>query len=156
MPRTLSAADRIGIGLAAGLVGTIVMTLGQKAEMAVTKRPASKAPAQAVEKVSGVELASEAEEKRASMPIHFAYGTALGGALAGLDGLREPARTGIFFATAWAGGAALLNALGLAKPPDEQEPAKLATDLGHHFVYAVSAGAAYALLTHFARGTERR
>ena len=132
------------------------MTLGQKAEIAVSRRPTAKTPARAVEKVSGIELASQADEKRASMVAHLAYGTALGGILAGLDGLREPARTGIFFVIAWAGGAALLEALDLGKPPEEQEPAELATDIGHQLVYAVSAGAAYAILSRPARARARR
>jgi hypothetical protein len=145
----LSAADRIGIGLAAGLVGTLVMTLGQKAEMTLTRRPPSTVPAEAVEEVSGVELETKADERRASTPIHFAYGTALGGALAALDEVPEPARTAVFFALAWGGGAALLTTLGLAKPPTQQKPAEVATDLGHHLVYALAAGAAYAALTRF-------
>ena len=149
MSKTLSPVQRIGIGLVSGLAGTIVMTLGQKLEMALTRRPPSKVPAKAVEKVARVDL-DEGEEQRASTPIHYAYGTALGGALALLDDVPEPARTGTFLALAYGGGAALLSGLGLAPPPTEQEPGDIATDVGHHLVYALGAGATYALLTRAA------
>lgn len=155
MKHTLSVADRIGIGFAAGLVGTLVMTLGQRAEMKLSGRASSPTPAKAVEKVSGVELASDADEQRASWPIHFGYGTLVGGALAGLDDVPEPVRTGTFFALAWRVGASLLSGLKLAPPPSEQKPAALATDLGHHLVYAVSAGTAYAWLSRLAERRHR-
>jgi hypothetical protein len=148
MTENLTVADRIGVGIVSGLIGTVVMTLGQKAEMALTKRPPSATPAKAVEKMAQVDLDGE-DEQRASTPIHFAYGTALGGALALLDEVPEPARTASFFALAYGGGAALLSGLKLAPLPTEQKPAEVATDLGHHLVYALSAGAAYALLTRF-------
>ena len=63
-----------------------------------------------------------------------------------LDDVPEPARTAAFFGLAYGGGAALLSGLKLAPPPTEQKPAEIATDVGHHLVYALSAGAAYALL----------
>lgn len=153
MSRTLSPLDRFGLGIASGLVGTIAMTLGQKIEMALTKRPPSTVPAKAVEKVANVDLADEEDEKCASTPVHYAYGTALGGSLALLDDIPEPMRTAAFFGLAYGGGAALLTGLKLAPPPTEQKPSEIATDVGHHLVYALAAGGAYALLTRLA---ERR
>ncbi len=150
MTNDLSIADKIGVGIAAGLIGTIVMTIGQKAEMALTTRPPSSTPAKAVEKVAGVELETADDKQRASTPIHWAYGTALGAILAGLDRIPEPARTGLFFASAWGGGAMLLNGLGLATPPHRQKSRDLATDISHHAVYALSAGGAYALFRNLA------
>ena len=151
MTHTLSIADRVGLGIAAGLIGTIVMTLGQKAEMALTGRSPSATPAKAVEKVADVELDSDADKQRASTPVHFAYGTALGGLLGVMDDVPEPARTAGFFALAWGSGAALLTLLKFAPPPWQQEPADVTTDVGHHLVYAASTGVAYGLLTRMAR-----
>jgi hypothetical protein len=153
MNRDSSPIDRVAVGLASGLAATVVMTLGQKLEMALTRRPPSTTPARAVEKVAGVDLDSAEDEKRASTPIHYAYGTALGGTLALLDEVPEPLRTAVFFGLAYGGGAALLSGLDLAPPPTRQKPAEVATDVGHHLVYAVTAGAAYALFTRLA---ERR
>jgi len=150
METSLSVPERIGIGIAAGAVGTLVMTIGQTIEMAITDRPPSATPAKAVEKLTRIELATAADEQRASTPIHWAYGTMLGALLAGLDRIPGPARTGLFFASAWGGGAMLLNALGLAQPPQDQKPRDLVTDIGHHAVYAVSAGAAFALFMSLA------
>ena len=146
MDSKLSIADRVALGLAAGLAGTIVMTLGQKAEMALTRRPPSKTPAKAVETVSGVELARVSDELRASNLVHVGYGTALGAVLAAGDRLPAPSRTAAFFALAWAGGSAMLTLLRLAKPPQEQATQDLLTDIGHHAVYAATAGTTYALL----------
>ncbi|RST30472.1 hypothetical protein HMF7854_06230 [Sphingomonas ginkgonis] len=149
MTQTIDTADRIAVGLAAGLVGTALMTLSQKAEMALTGRPESTTPAKAVEQVSGVALKDETAEKRASVPVHWAYGTALGTALAGLEPLPTAARTPAFFGLAWGSGAALLSRLRLAKPPADQDGRELAIDLGHHLVYATGASLAYALGTRW-------
>lgn len=151
----LTLPEKIGVGIAAGAVGTIVMTLGQKAEMAATGREPSTTPSKAVEEVSGVDL-TEQQEERASTPIHYAYGAALGAGLAALDGVEEPARTMAFFAGAYGGGQLLLTQLDLAKPPHKQEAAELVTELGHHLVYAVSAGLAYRALSHWLLERRRR
>lgn len=150
MNSSLSVPERIGLGMAAGAVGTLVMTVGQAIEIAITDRPPSATPAKAVEKLTRIELATADDEQRASTPIHWAYGTILGGLLAALDRVPEPARTGLFFASAWGGSAVLLNALGLAQPPQNQKPRDLVTDIGHHAVYAISAGAAFALFINLA------
>lgn len=146
MENGLTPFEKIAVGLAAGAVGTIVMTIGQKAEMVATGRAPSPTPSKAVEEVTGIELSKDAEQ-RASTPIHFAYGTALGAGLAALHGVKEPLRTLGFFAGAYGSGQLLLTQLGLAKPPQEQEPVELATELGHHLVYAATAGLAYSALS---------
>jgi len=154
METKLSFIEKAGIGLVAGAVGTIVMTLGQRLEMAASGRKPSPAPSKAVEKVTGIELDEEAEA-RASTPIHFAYGTALGAAYAALDGVGEPLRSLGFFAGAYGGGQLLLTELGLAKPPYRQEPVELATEVGHHLVYAAATGLAYSALSGWLAQTKK-
>ncbi|SFS00613.1 hypothetical protein [Sphingomonas jatrophae] len=138
----LSTPQKLALGLAAGLVGTVVMTLGQKLEMALTDRPPSTTPAKAVETVTGIEP-SKPDEARLSNATHFAYGTALGAGLAALDRVPEPARTLAFLAMAQGTGAAILQALDLSGKPSEWGVQDAAIDVGHHLVYAVTAGLAY-------------
>lgn len=140
----------VGIGLIAGLVGTIVMTLGQKAEMAATGREPSNVPAEAVEQLTGTDLQGEQREAQLSTATHFAYGTALGATLAALDDVPLAARIPAFLAGTWAVGQAIEVGLGVAKPPTQQEPSALAIDIGHHVVYAVVSVGAYALLRRVA------
>ena len=155
MTPKLSIPDRVALGLVAGLAGTIVMTLGQKIEIALSGRPPSKVPAKAVEEVSGVALATAKDEERASTPVHFGDGTALGATLAAGDRLHPAVRTAAFFGFAWTAGAAITTGLGLSKPPHEQDARSLLTDVGHHIVYAVTAGSAYALLRRAAARRRR-
>ena len=142
--QTIPALRNIGLGLAAGLVGTLIMTLGQRAEMALTERPPSKAPAEAVETISGIDVPDERNERLLANVVHFGYGTALGAGLAALDEVPEPARTALYFAGAQAVGMALLQLLDLDGKPSEWDAPSAAIDVGHHLVYAVAAGLAYA------------
>ncbi len=150
VPHRLSIPDKLALGLAAGLAGTLVMTLGQHVEMRLSGRRPSRSPARAVATLGDMELASPDEERRASVPVHLAYGTALGIGLVALDRIKEPWRTAAFFAAVWGAGAALLGGLGLARPPHRQDRRTLATDLGHHAVYAATAGLAYGAANRFA------
>lgn len=138
------------MGFGAGLAGTTVMTLSQRAEMALSGRAPSRIPAKAIEKIGDVQLADRADESWASVPVHFAYGSALGIGLAALDRVREPWRSAAFFAAAWGAGVALTTGLGLARPPHRQSGRMLAIDLGHHAIYAAAAGFAYAAANRLA------
>lgn len=145
-----SIPDLAAAGLAAGLTGTCVMTLGQMAEISARRRNHSTTPAKAVEKVTGVELADEKDKKKASNYIHFAYGTGLGLGLALLDRVKEPLRSVLFGAGVWSLGVAMLRSLRLAPPLRDQKPAEVATDIGHHIVYAAASGAAYSAVRELA------
>jgi len=145
-----SIPDLAVAGLAAGLAGTCVMTLGQMAEMKARGRKPSTTPAKAVEEVSGVDLADRKDEEKASTYVHFAYGTGLGLGLALLDRVKEPWRSVLFGTGAWALGVTMLRSLRLEPPLAEQKPAQLATDIGHHIVYAAACGAAYSGLRRIA------
>jgi len=141
---SLHPLQRIGLGLAAGLVGTIAMTLGQKVEMALADRPPSTMPADAVEKIGDFDVADDRQEALLSSGVHFAYGIALGAGFAAIDEVPEPARTALYFVGAQSIGMALLQALDLDGKPSEWDAPTAAVDVGHHVVYAVAAGLAYA------------
>lgn len=141
-------AGAFGKGLAAGLIGTAVMTVVQTIEMKLTDREPSNVPAEAVEKVFGIQPRDEKAEQRLAHFVHFAYGTAWGGVL----GLLEQTRLGkvgapaVHLATVWGAAAAMLPALDLAPPPTEWSKQEIGTDVLHHAVYSAAAGAAYAWL----------
>lgn len=141
-------AGAFGKGLAAGLVGTAVMTIVQTIEMKLQDREASKVPAEAVEKVFGIQPRDEKAEQRLAQLVHFAYGTAWGGVL----GVLERTRLGRVgaplaqFGAVWGTAAAMLPALDLSPPPTEWSKQQIATDALHHAVYSAAAGATYAWL----------
>jgi hypothetical protein len=145
------AAKLAGFGLLAGLAGSLVMLASQTIEMRLTKREGSDTPAEAVEKLSGIEVEDKSTEQQLSTAAHFAFGTGLGLGLAALAKVPEPARGIAFFASAWGAGTALIAGLGLSDPPTKWDPAKLAIDLGHHAVYAASAAATFVGLRRLAR-----
>jgi hypothetical protein len=147
-----SAATLAGIGLAAGLVGSVFMLLGQKAEMAATGREPSDTPAKALETMAQVDPPEDDRvQQRLSTVGHFAFGTSLGLGLAALAKVPEPVRGIAFFAGVWSTGTATLTTLGLSDPPTRWTPQQLATDLAHHAVYAATAAAAFFGLRRLAK-----
>lgn len=141
-------AGAIGRGLAAGLVGTAVMTVSSTIESKLRGRGASDAPAEAAEKVLGVEPGGEEEKERFSNLIHWAYGTGWGAVrgLIGAMGLREPAAGALHFASVWGTALVMLPGLGVAPPATKWGAEEVAIDAFHHAVYAAATGAAFELL----------
>ncbi len=143
-----AAAADLGKGLAAGLLGTLAMTLVQRIEMEINGREASTMPADAVEKIFGLEPRDERARARLAELAHWAYGTAWGGArgLLAAGGLGGIGGTLAHFAAVWGAAAALLPALDLSPPPTEWSREQVAIDALHHAVYAAATGAAFAWL----------
>lgn len=139
-------ARDLPLALLAGLAGTAAMTLGQKVEQAFTQREDSRTPAKGVERATGVEPEDDASEARLSNATHWTYGTALGAGLLALRGLDEPARTGAFLAGVWGLALALESFANPDEPATEWSAQALATDFGHHLVYAGAATLGYGLL----------
>ena len=147
--RTGRVAADIGIGLAAGLAGTAAITASTMIESKLRGRGESQAPAEAAQKVIGVEATSEENKARFSTMVHWAYGTGWGAARGLLDaaGLSPLAATATHAALVWGAEQAMLPSMKLAPPPTEQGAAELAVDGAHHLLYAVATGAAYSLLS---------
>ncbi|USI72243.1 hypothetical protein [Sphingomonas morindae] len=143
-PAPLSPLARIGLALGAGLAGAAVMLVSQKIEMKASGRAPSDTPAKAIETLAGFELYDEAAEARLSTFGHFAFGTGLGLGLAAIDRVPEPWRTLVFASGCWAIGTGTLVGLGVSEPPTRWGATALATDLGHHAVYAAASASAYA------------
>jgi hypothetical protein len=151
----------IGLGVAAGLAGTAVMTALQLAEQKLrgsgeSEPPASwdetPAPAQIGERVArGVfEHPLDLDQAPAvTNVVHWSYGTAWGVAFAivqrslGVPVL--PAAAG-FGTIVWASDYAVLPAMKIYKPVWKYPASTLAVDLVRHLVYGAGVAGAYALL----------
>ena len=73
-------AAAVGKGLFAGVAGTVAMTTSSTLEAKLRGRGASSTPAQAAQKVLGVEPMDEGSEARFTNLVHRGYGTVWGGA----------------------------------------------------------------------------
>ena len=147
--RTGRVAADVGIGLAAGLAGTAAITASTMLESKLRGRGESQAPAEAAQKVLGVEATSEQAKARFSTLVHWAYGSGWGAVRGLLDaaGLPPAAATATHAALLWGAEQAMLPSLKLAPPLTEQDAAELAVDGAHHLLYAVATGAAYSRLS---------
>ncbi len=137
----------VGVGLVAGLIGTVVLTISETVEASLTKRKASTVPGQV-----GVKLVGHGEDpaavRRFNTPVHWAHGITLGAVrgLLGLIPLGPVVATVVFFGAVWGGDALLYRGLGIADWPWKWERQELATDLFHKGVYAVVTSVAFVLL----------
>ena len=163
------AGGAIGRGLIAGLAGTVAITISQMIEMKITGRGSSDAPMTVAGKVMGVEpkgkaalevekqqddadqqedkLEEKVEENKGkfSQIIHFTYGTSWGICRGVLDliGLRGAPACLIHFGAIWGTEQIMLPAAGAAKPITKWPAKQIASDVFHHAVYVVAAGAVY-------------
>jgi hypothetical protein len=70
-------ADRRRERLVAGAVGVAVMTLGEKAEQAVTHRPSSFVPAHTLERLLGLPTKPDRQRRGFNLAMHWGQGIAL-------------------------------------------------------------------------------
>jgi hypothetical protein len=151
-------AFHLGQGLLAGLAGTAAITASQSIEMLLTGRKPSESPAQAAQKVLKIQPQDDKAKARLVQLVHWAYGTAWGlfRALLGVAGIRGAPATLIHWAVVQEGADTLLPALKIAPPVEEWDRKQLAVELGHHFVYALAAGATFDALENSSRGFFRK
>ncbi|WP_346620553.1 hypothetical protein [Blastococcus montanus] len=131
-------------GSLAGLAGVAVMTLGEKAEQAVTHRPNSYVPARTMTAVAtGRRLPGSARPPVRNHLMHWGTGAAVGAlrgvwAASGLRGWRASAwHTAIRLAT----DQTLENATGVGSPPWTWNRRDRVVDLAHKTVYSFVTGA---------------
>lgn len=135
----------MGIGLIAGLAGTIAMTISQKVEMKITGRKPSDSPAKAAREVFDIKPVTEGKSGKVSNEIHLFYGTSLGmirGALSLLCLKGLPASF-IHLVTVWGGEMIMLPALKVAPPITKEKPEDIAIEGLHQFVYAITTGVVF-------------
>ncbi len=136
------------IGLAAGAIGTVVFTIVEYVEMAVTRRPASLIPGQVLVAMTGGDPQAEKERARKyNLPVHFMHGTALGVVLAALSLLDLSAvlTTVIFYALLLGGDWMMYVLLGVTQPW-RWSAADMARELVLKAFFAAAVGIAFYML----------
>ncbi|WP_433802176.1 hypothetical protein [Actinomycetospora sp. CA-084318] len=135
-------------GVVAGAAGTAAMTLSQAVEQRASGRSGSTTPADGVATATGITPADETAQNRLNVVAHWAYGTAWGLTRSALDlaGSRGPAATVLHLLGVVGAEQALTPALGLGRPTPAYGATATLTDLGHHVVYATTAGTVYDVL----------
>lgn len=135
-------------GFAAGVAGTIALTISETLEMKATKRPPSDVPGQVGSKVPGVEPHSDAAMKKLSGKVHWIHGISLGVlyALLSLLGLNTLVTIVLFFALVWGGDSLLYKALGIAPFPWHSKANEIMPDLVNKGIYAIVTGITFAIL----------
>lgn len=161
-------AGTLGKGLAAGLAGTIAITISQMIEMKLSNRGMSDAPMKVGGDVLGVEPKGQAElEKKKvdhssngtydvekavefnkgkfSQIMHFGYGTGWGEARGIMDllGIRGLVASLLHFGAIWSTALVMLPVKNAAKPITKWPPRQIVLDVVHHAIYALAAGAVY-------------
>jgi len=118
-------------------------------EAKLRDRGASSAPADAAEKVLGIDsFSSEAAEQRFGTLVHWGYGTGRGAVRGVLRavGLGPVAATGAHLGAVWGSEQVVLPGTGVAPPVSQWGATEVAIDLWHHLVYVVGTAVAYELL----------
>lgn len=140
---------RIGIGLAAGAVGTAAMTIAQTIEMKITDREGSTVPADVVDEIAGVAPEEPSARARMAQFAHWGYGIGLGALRGALASTPLPPRVAdsAFYLMVWTAPMAYMPALGVAPPPTEWGSEQIVSDAAFHLVYASAVAGAWHLLT---------
>ncbi|MEU7096766.1 hypothetical protein AB0A66_00180 [Streptomyces longwoodensis] len=146
-------------GLVAGTAGGVVMTLGEKAEQALTGRPDSHVPARVLERLTGLPERPGRQPLPVNRAMHFGQAALLGvlRSVMAQAGLRGPVASAKFAVVRLTNDQILENATGVGAPPSTWPRKELVVDLLHKAVYAFATGAvADALAARDGLGPGRR
>ncbi|MFB8246983.1 hypothetical protein ACFC5X_18325 [Streptomyces sp. NPDC055952] len=130
-------------GLVAGTAGGVVMTLGEKAEQAVTGRPDSHVPARVLQRLTGMRERPGTQPLPVNWAMHFGQAAVLGvlRSVMAQAGLRGPVASAKFTVVRLTNDQILENATGVGAPPQTWPRKELAVDVLHKAVYAFVTGA---------------
>lgn len=134
------------IGLAAGAIATVVLTIVEYADMAVTKRPASLVPGKVLVGLTGGDPQTETDRaKKLNWPVHVMHGTALGAAFGALSlvDLSGVLTTLIFYVLLLGLDWVMYVALGVTPPPWRWSGSSIARELILKGVFAAALGIAF-------------
>ena len=138
------------IGLAAGAIATVVLTVVEYADMALTKRPASLVPGKVLVGLTGGDPQTEIERaKKLNWPVHIMHGTAVGAVLAALSLLDLSAvlTTVIFFVLLLGLDWVMYVLLGVTPPPWRWSGSSMARELILKGIFAAAVGIAFYALS---------
>ncbi len=130
------------VGAACGLVGVAAMTVGEKAEQAITKRPNSYVPARTLLTLLGRHPGDEKQSPVWNHVMHWGTGAVLG-ALRGVwavTGIRGPLAHLKHSGARLAFDQTLENATGVGAPPTTWPMREQVIDYGHKAVYSLVTG----------------
>jgi hypothetical protein len=131
-----------GRGALAGLAGVAVMTVGEKAEQAVSRRPDSYVPARALLTLLGRRPRDTDRPPGWNLAMHYGTGALLG-ALRGVwaaVGLRGPRAHLAHTATRLGFDQTVENVTGVGAPPRTWPRREEAVDVAHKAVYSLVTG----------------
>lgn len=145
MTPTESLPVTLGRGVAAGLLGTAVMTAFQRfVEMPLTRREDSFAPADLAMRVLPIRPSTTRERTRLNYVMHFLLGAGWGAARGGVAraGLRGQPAVGATFAAMYPGDVLTATLLGIYRPR-EWSVKDTAIDVIDKLVQAEATGVIY-------------
>ena len=116
---TPSTVEVLALGLLAGAVGVAAMTVAEKLEQAVTKRPNSYVPAHTLETLLGLPTKPDRERLWMNWVMHWGQGMALGAvrAIMAERGVRGPFASFIHLNLRLINDQTLENVTGVGAPP---------------------------------------
>ncbi len=138
------------IGLAAGLIGTIALTITEMIVMKAAHIPSSTIPGQVGAKLTGIKPQDEAAMEKLSAKVHWIHGISLGivYGLLSLLGLPDITSIILFFALVWGGDILLYKTLGIAQFPWHWKANELLPDLFNKSIYALATGVAFIAISN--------
>jgi hypothetical protein len=133
----------IGQGILAGLAGVAAMTLAEKIEQLITRRPNSYVPAHTLERLLGLPHKPDRERWALNHAMHWGQGIAAGviRALMASRGVRGPFASFMFTGIRLSIDQTLENATGVGAPPWTWPRNEQIIDVLHKGVYAFTTGA---------------
>src|SRR3712207_533895 len=154
--RHRSTGEVLARGLVAGAIGVAAMTLAEKLEQALTRRPNSYVPAHTLERLLGLPHRPDDERLLMNWAMHWGQGIALGAvrALMAERGIRGPAGSFLHLNLRLLNDQTLENATGVGAPPWTWPEHEQAIDLLHKAIYAYATGAAADWLVEGPRSRE--
>lgn len=139
---TMTTAGVLVRGLAAGLAGVTAMTIAEKVEQRLTRRPNSFVPAHTAERLLRLPHRPDAERRWLNWAMHWGQGILLGAArgLMARHGLRGPVGSFLFTNLRLLNDQTLENATGVGTPPWTWPVDEQVIDLLHKGIYAFATG----------------
>jgi hypothetical protein len=130
-------------GIVAGVAGVAAMTLAEKLEQAITRRPNSYVPAHTLERLLGLKRKPDRERVALNHVMHWGQGVMAGviRALMASRGVRGPFASFMFTGMRLSIDQTLENATGVGAPPWTWPRNEQIIDIMHKGVYAFTTGA---------------